>query len=86
MLILTHHLDPQISYFTPRIQAFLHALDDLLRGGFNGDNAKVSALFRIVERMLKLIGPLLSKSQTRRVSFKTGKTKILLVSFIHPLH
>uniref|UniRef100_A0A8C1YG07 Si:ch211-241f5.3 n=1 Tax=Cyprinus carpio TaxID=7962 RepID=A0A8C1YG07_CYPCA len=53
------------------LQAFLNALDDLLHGGFSSDNAKVSALFSIVESMLKLIGPQLSASQTRRVSAKT---------------
>ncbi|XP_016321198.1 CD97 antigen-like isoform X2 [Sinocyclocheilus anshuiensis] len=53
------------------LQAFLNALDDLLLGGFNGDNHIISALFSIVESMLKLIGPQLSVSQTRRVSAKT---------------
>uniref|UniRef100_A0A8C1S806 Si:ch211-241f5.3 n=1 Tax=Cyprinus carpio TaxID=7962 RepID=A0A8C1S806_CYPCA len=72
MLILKHCLDPQISLILlTRIQAFLNALDDLLHGGFSSDNAKVSALFSIVESMLKLIGPQLSASQTRRVSAKT---------------
>uniref|UniRef100_A0A671R9L8 Si:ch211-241f5.3 n=1 Tax=Sinocyclocheilus anshuiensis TaxID=1608454 RepID=A0A671R9L8_9TELE len=72
MLILKHHLDPQFSLILPnRIQAFLNALDDLLLGGFNGDNHIISALFSIVESMLKLIGPQLSVSQTRRVSAKT---------------
>uniref|UniRef100_A0A8C2IFD1 Si:ch211-241f5.3 n=1 Tax=Cyprinus carpio TaxID=7962 RepID=A0A8C2IFD1_CYPCA len=72
MVILKHCLDPQISLILlTRIQAFLNALDDLLHGGFSSDNAKVSALFSIVESMLKLIGPQLSASQTRRVSAKT---------------
>ncbi|XP_050957679.1 adhesion G protein-coupled receptor E2 [Labeo rohita] len=53
------------------LEKFLSALDDLLRDGLHGDKAKVSAMFSIVERMLKLIGPLLSKSQTRRSNSKT---------------
>ncbi|XP_016131418.1 CD97 antigen-like isoform X1 [Sinocyclocheilus grahami] len=53
------------------LQAFLNALDDLLRGGFNGDNHIISALFSIVKSMLKLIGPQLSLNQTRRVSAET---------------
>ncbi|KAL1278624.1 hypothetical protein QQF64_025297 [Cirrhinus molitorella] len=53
------------------LEAFLSALDDLLSCDFSGDNAKVSAMFSIVESMLKLIGPLLSKSQTRRTNQKT---------------
>ncbi|XP_042575715.1 adhesion G protein-coupled receptor E2 isoform X1 [Cyprinus carpio] len=59
------------------LQAFLNALDDLLHGGFSSDNAKVSALFSIVESMLKLIGPQLSASQTRRVSAKTDVELLL---------
>uniref|UniRef100_A0A672NB08 Si:ch211-241f5.3 n=1 Tax=Sinocyclocheilus grahami TaxID=75366 RepID=A0A672NB08_SINGR len=83
MLILKHHLDPQFSLILPnRIQAFLNALDDLLHGGFNGDNHIISALFSIVESMLKLIGPQLSLNQTRRVSAETGKTKILYVELL----
>ncbi|RXN31195.1 adhesion G -coupled receptor E2-like protein [Labeo rohita] len=53
------------------LEEFLSALDDLLRDGLHGDKAKVSAMFSIVERMLKRIGPLLSKSQTRRSNSKT---------------
>ncbi|XP_073694059.1 adhesion G protein-coupled receptor E5 isoform X2 [Garra rufa] len=53
------------------LEAFLRALDDLLSSEFGGDNAKVSAMFSIVESMLKLIGPLLSESQTRRSNSKT---------------
>ncbi|XP_051742067.1 adhesion G protein-coupled receptor E5 isoform X3 [Ctenopharyngodon idella] len=53
------------------LEAFLSALDSLLDGGFQGGNHEVSAMFNIVERMLKLIGPLLSESQTKRSSNKT---------------
>ncbi|KAG1931366.1 adhesion G protein-coupled receptor E1 [Pimephales promelas] len=53
------------------LEAFLKALDDLLRGGFQGNNHEVSALFNIVENMLKLIGPLLSESQTKRSATET---------------
>ncbi|XP_026104058.1 CD97 antigen isoform X2 [Carassius auratus] len=53
------------------LQAFQNALDDLLRGGFSADSAKVSALFSIVESMLKLIGHQQSESPTRRESSTT---------------
>jgi len=72
VLILKHYLNTQICPISP-IQAFLKALDDLLRGGFQGNNHEVSALFNIVENMLKLIGPLLSESQTKRSATETGK-------------
>ncbi|KAK7167251.1 hypothetical protein R3I94_001597 [Phoxinus phoxinus] len=52
------------------LEAFMKALDALLRDGFQGDN-QVSALFNIVENMLKLIGPLLPKSQTKRSANET---------------
>ncbi|XP_067277958.1 adhesion G protein-coupled receptor E5 [Pseudorasbora parva] len=53
------------------LKEFLRALDALLQGGFQGDNRKVSAMFNIVENMLKLIGSLLSESQTKISSTKT---------------
>ncbi|XP_067238711.1 adhesion G protein-coupled receptor E5 [Chanodichthys erythropterus] len=53
------------------LEAFLSALDGLLQSGFQGDKHKVSAMFNIVESMLKLIGPLLSESQTKKSSSKT---------------
>ncbi|XP_042575392.1 adhesion G protein-coupled receptor E1-like [Cyprinus carpio] len=59
------------------LEAFLRALDDLLRAGLHGDNAKVSAMFSIVEIMLKLIGSQLSKSETRRLSTETEVVMLL---------
>ncbi|XP_059413335.1 adhesion G protein-coupled receptor E1-like [Carassius carassius] len=59
------------------LEAFLRALDELLHAGLHGDNAKVSALFSIVEIMLKLIGPLLSKSVTRKLSTQTEVVMLL---------
>ncbi|XP_057202502.1 adhesion G protein-coupled receptor E2 isoform X2 [Triplophysa rosa] len=53
------------------LEAFLDAIDKLLSGSFQADNRKVSAMFGIVEYMLKLIGPLLNNNQTRRSSIKT---------------
>ncbi|CAM4341818.1 unnamed protein product [Leuciscus chuanchicus] len=53
------------------LEAFLSALDALLNGGFQGKNHEVSALFNIVENMLKLIGPLLSEGQTKRSATET---------------
>lgn len=81
MLILKHHLDTQICPVLP-IQAFLRALDALLSAGFQGNNHEVSALFNIVENMLKLIGPLLSASQTKRSSTEIGK-KYVYTEIIH---
>ncbi|ROL51140.1 Adhesion G protein-coupled receptor E1, partial [Anabarilius grahami] len=63
------------------LEAFLSALDSLLHGGFQGDNHKVSAMFNIVESMLKLIGPLLSESQTKRSTSKTGFSTAALLSY-----
>ncbi|XP_043088233.1 adhesion G protein-coupled receptor E5 [Puntigrus tetrazona] len=59
------------------LQEFINALDDLLLGGFSGDNAKASALFSILESMLKLIGPQLSQNQTEKSS-ATTEVKMLL--------
>ncbi|XP_077069687.1 adhesion G protein-coupled receptor E5 [Siphateles boraxobius] len=53
------------------LEAFMKALDDLLHGGFKGNNHQLSALFNLVENMLKLIGPLLSESPTKRSSTET---------------
>lgn len=58
------------------MQAFLRALDHLLKGGFRGKNHEVSALFNIVESMLKLIGPLLPEGQTKRSATETGKKQV----------
>lgn len=58
------------------LKAFLDALDDLLRDGFQADNHKVSVMFGIVEVMLKLIGSLLNNRQTRR---STAKTEVELL-------
>uniref|UniRef100_A0A9J7ZAI7 Si:ch211-241f5.3 n=1 Tax=Cyprinus carpio carpio TaxID=630221 RepID=A0A9J7ZAI7_CYPCA len=52
------------------LKAFLSDLDDLHLGSFSGDNDIISALFRIVVNILKLIGHLLSASRTRKISAK----------------
>ncbi|XP_026103658.1 adhesion G protein-coupled receptor E1-like isoform X2 [Carassius auratus] len=52
------------------LKGFLSDLDDLNHGGFSGDNGMISALFRIVVNILKLIGHLLSASRTRKISAK----------------
>ncbi|KAI2646916.1 Adhesion G protein-coupled receptor E2 [Labeo rohita] len=52
------------------LKEFLSELDDLPHGGFRGDNYIISALFRIVIIILKLIGHLLSASRIRKISAK----------------
>ncbi|XP_016371582.1 adhesion G protein-coupled receptor E2-like [Sinocyclocheilus rhinocerous] len=52
------------------LEALLCDQDDLLHGGFNGDNDIVSAFLRIVVIILKLIGHLLSASRTRKICAK----------------
>ncbi|XP_056310103.1 adhesion G protein-coupled receptor E5 isoform X2 [Danio aesculapii] len=48
------------------LEKFLSALDGLLHNNDQLDNKKASWVFNIVEIMLKLIGPMLSRNQTKR--------------------
>ncbi|RXN37456.1 CD97 antigen-like isoform X1 [Labeo rohita] len=54
------------------LKELLSELDDLPHGGFRGDNYIISALFRIVIIILKLIGHLLSARWIRKTSAKAG--------------
>ncbi|XP_051570510.1 adhesion G protein-coupled receptor E5-like isoform X2 [Myxocyprinus asiaticus] len=53
------------------LEKLLDALDNLLHDGFQADNYLVSMIFGIEENALKLIGPFLKNSQTKRSSKKT---------------
>lgn len=53
------------------LEEFLSALDELLYNKDQLDNKKASAVFNIVESMLKLIGLTLSRSQTKRSTTRT---------------
>ncbi|TRY92163.1 hypothetical protein DNTS_015087 [Danionella cerebrum] len=63
--------DTFITSESPSFEAFLMAIDDLLSKVTKMDIHTTSKTFHLVESMLKMIGPILSKNQTRSSSAKT---------------